>query len=60
MQKKYEYIKEQCDLAVAYAKDGAYYSAARVLQSLANDTADHANAVFWKRCPKALESNEEI
>lgn len=31
------YIRERCDLAVTYAEDGAYRSAARVLSDLAKE-----------------------
>jgi KaiC/GvpD/RAD55 family RecA-like ATPase len=36
-----EYIKEQCELAITYAEDGAYMSAARVLYKIAQETHEH-------------------
>lgn len=37
-------IREQAELAVTYAEDGAYHSAARVLLALAAETEAHATA----------------
>lgn len=37
----HERIKEQCELAVAYAEDGAYMSALRVLGQVKEETAAH-------------------
>lgn len=39
-------IRERCELAITYAEDGAYHSAARVLQSIADETAEHAKRVL--------------
>jgi len=41
----YEIIRNKCDLAVFYAEDGAYESAARVLKEVAKLTADHSKHV---------------
>ncbi len=38
------HIKEQADLALFYAEDGAYHSAARVLSELAVMVRNHAVA----------------
>lgn len=38
-----ERIKEQTSLAQAYADDGAYFSAARVLRELASEVKAHAD-----------------
>jgi|WetSurMetagenome_2_1015567.scaffolds.fasta_scaffold430908_3 hypothetical protein len=40
-----EHIKEQCELAITYAEDGAYMSAARVLHKIAQETHNHAMRV---------------
>ena len=37
-----EHIRLKCELAQAYAEDGAYHSAARILQELGRDTLAHA------------------
>lgn len=37
----YELIREQADLAVAYAEDGAYLSALRVLSHLTEEVRAH-------------------
>lgn len=37
-----KWVKEQADLAVFYAEDGAYFSAARVLRDLAADCQKQA------------------
>lgn len=39
------HIKEQSDLALFYAEDGAYHEAARVLLELAVSVKDHAAAL---------------
>lgn len=39
------YIKERCDLAHTYAEDGAYRSAARILQECATTVQQHADRV---------------
>lgn len=41
----YEHIREQCELAITYAEDGAYASAARVLSDIAKETLMHAMKV---------------
>lgn len=50
-----EYVREQCELAQAYANDGAYHSAARVLYDAGNATKKHAMNVddFTKRYMKS-------
>ena len=40
-----EHVREQAELAISYAEDGAYASAARVLRELARVTQAHAEAV---------------
>lgn len=40
-----DYVREQAELAVTYAEDGAYGSAARVLRELARVTQEHAERV---------------
>lgn len=47
-----QWVKEQTDLAVIYAIDGAYASAARVLRDLATDCQKHADMI------KAMEDGE--
>lgn len=37
----HERIKEQCELAVIYAEDGAYVSALRILTQIKEETAQH-------------------
>lgn len=39
------FIQQQANLALTYAEDGAYESAARVLEQLAEQTRKHADAV---------------
>jgi hypothetical protein len=41
----YEVIREKCDLAITYAEDGAYASAARVLREIAELTQQHVERV---------------
>lgn len=42
------YIKEQCDLALTYAEDGGYQSAARVLFNLYGEVKQHADSLdMW-------------
>jgi len=40
---KDEEIEKACKLAQAYARDGAFLSAARVFKTLAEDLTNHAN-----------------
>lgn len=40
-----DFIKDRCDLAHAYAEDGAYQSAARVLRTLAEEVQAHADNI---------------
>lgn len=47
--KMHERIREQCDLAVTYAEDGAYASAARVLRGITAETQAH-----WERVEREL------
>jgi hypothetical protein len=37
----HEHIREKCELAVAYAEDGAYVTALRILSLLKDETAAH-------------------
>lgn len=48
------HIRERCDLAVTYAEDGAYGSAARVLQELAREVGWHATQVHGDPAPRPL------
>lgn len=41
-----EHIRDRCGLARAYAEDGAYNSAARILRDLANDVQEHADFIL--------------
>jgi len=41
-----ELIREKTDLAVTYAEDGAYISAARTLEDLAKQVRAHADRVY--------------
>lgn len=41
-----EHIKEQSSLAHTYAEDGAYRSAARVLEKLAKEVSAHADRLY--------------
>lgn len=40
-----EHIQHRCDLALTYAEDGAYISAARILRELAAEVKEHADEV---------------
>lgn len=39
--KMFERIKERTDLAVTYAKDGAYFIAADILEQITKETRQH-------------------
>lgn len=41
-----KHIKERTELALIYAEDGAYHSAARVLADLHTEVRRHANQVM--------------
>lgn len=41
----HEHIKERTELATIYAEDGAYATAATILEELANEVREHANKV---------------
>lgn len=43
-----DHLKERCELAKVYAEDGAYHSAARVLQDLADEVKAHAENVYGR------------
>lgn len=45
MKPMYEVIRDKCDLAIIYAEDGAYESAARVLKEVAKITSLHSKRV---------------
>lgn len=56
----YEKIKERCDLAVIYAQDGAYASAARVLRDIAMETDHHAKCIDqWEASDLAATDNRD-
>ena len=41
----HERIKERTELATIYAEDGAYATAATILEELAKEVREHANAI---------------
>lgn len=49
----HEHIKERTGLAHTYAEDGAYSSAARILEELALEVRDHANKIARFENPSA-------
>lgn len=47
----HRHMKEKTDLATTYAKDGAFRTAARVLNTLASDLVSHAEATDFPKGP---------
>lgn len=54
-----DYIKTQSELAHTYAEDGAYMSAARVLETLAVMVRGHADSIYSRETSEQMRQENE-